>query len=426
MDTAPGLRAWLRRFDRLVWMVSADVTPEELLAEVRTIAATAQEGKAAAAQCSAAARAAQAARTTAEAAQASAQEAMRAASAAARELLLAKRAEVEAEALVRKPVTPDPKAAKGGKKAAADVEADTEAKKTEDAAAALLAVQAGQRCAEHLKEAEKASAEAQARAEEAALAATAAAEACAEARRSAHDAAKSREAEERAAAAAAAAEVAMAATEAASQTAAASAASAATAVADAQARAAGPPEDLPAAADLMAGTAEALEPVGAPEASKELQGMADEPAVEKPVRSLDNDSAQFLHQMWTKTEATYLRGAKLAFAGLRRLRSSVLERLHAAQVQFAAYIQRPDRRQTELTEFQVQFNSVDLDLLRLPEVKAELALQVLLPVSAVFVSPSVCCFCLHISGRRIDQTRANVERGRKKGRVGESEAPNIP
>jgi len=303
-----------------VWMVSAEVSPEELLAEVQTIAATAQEGKAAAAQCSAAALAAQTARATAEVAQAQAKQAMQAASAAARELLLAKRAEVEAEALVRKPATPDRKAGKGAKKGAPEAEVDPEAKQTEEAAAALLAAQAGQRCAEHLRHAEAASAEAQARAEEAAVASEAAAEACAEARRSAHDAAKSHEAEERAAEA-----------------------------------------------------SEFSAPVSGPAGSEEGP-------VAQGERPLDADSAHFLHQLWTKTEAAYIRGAKLAFAGLRRLRVSVLERLHAAQVQFAAHLQRPDRRQAELTEFQVQFNSVDLDLLRLPEVKAELALQVLFQI----------------------------------------------
>lgn len=384
VDTAPGLRAWLRRFDRLVWMVSAEVSPEELLAEVQTIAATAQEGKAAAAQCSAAALAAQTARATAEVAQAQAKQAMQAASAAARELLLAKRAEVEAEALVRKPATPDPKAGKGAKKGAPEAEVDPEAKQTEEAAAALLAAQAGQRCAEHLRHAEAASAEAQARAEEAAVASKAAAEACAEARRSAHDAAKSHEAEERAAAAAEAAQVAMLATEKAAQTAAASASAAAAAVADAQARAAGAPEDLPEAAELVAGDGTTVPPTAAEasEFSAPVSGPtgSEEGPVAQGERPLDADSAHFLHQLWTKTEAAYIRGAKLAFAGLRRLRVSVLERLHAAQVQFAAHLQRPDRRQAELTEFQVQFNSVDLDLLRLPEVKAELALQVLFQI----------------------------------------------
>eukprot|EP00892_Ulva_mutabilis_P002600 jgi/Ulvmu1/12340/UM089_0024.1 len=380
VDTAPGLRAWLRRFDRLVWMVSADVAPDKLLAEVRTIAASAQEGKAAAAQCAAAARAAQGARETAEGAQARAQEAMQAASAAARELLLAKRAEVEAEALVRKPPTPDPKAAKGGKKPTGDVEVDPETKKAEDAAAALLATQAGERCAEHLRQAERASAEAQTRADEAAVAAKAASEACAEARRSAHDAAKSREAEERAAAAAKAAEAAMAATEVAAQTAAASASAAAAAVANAQARAAGAPEDLPTAADLVASSADPADPAAAAETSAASAESQEELTkaftAETYTCPLDPESARYLHELWTKTEATYVRGAKLSFAGLRRLRSSVLERLHAAQVQFASHIKRPDSRQAELTKFQVQFNAVDLDLLRLPEVKAELALQV--------------------------------------------------
>lgn len=385
VDTAPGLRTWLRRFDRLVWMVSADVPPEDVLAEVQTIAATAQEGKEAAAQCAAAALATQAARATAEVAQARAQEAMQAASAAARELLLAKRAEVEAEALVRKPATPDPKAGKGAKKDAAPAggDVDAEAKKAQDHAAALLAEQAGQRCAEHLKEAERASTEAQERAEEAAAAAREAADACAQARRSAHDAAKSREAEERAAAAAEAADVARAATEAAAETAAASAASAAAAVARAQAQAAGPLEELPAPADLVngCGVGGMEEPELAAESSAATglagkeQGSAEVPAS----HPLDGGSAQFLHDLWITAETAYIRGAKLAFAGLRRLRASVLERLHAAQVQFAAHLKRPDRRQAELTEFQVQFNFVDLDLLRLPEVKAELALQVLLP-----------------------------------------------
>lgn len=379
-------------------MVCADVPPEDLLAEVQTIAATAQEGKEAAAQSAAAALAAQAARATAEEAQARAAEAMHAASAAARELLLAKRAEVEAEALVRKPSTPDPKAGKGGKKDSGPPagEVDPEMKKAQDAAAALLAEQAGLRCAEHLKEAERASQEAQVRAEEAAAAATAAADACAQARRSAHDAAKSREAEERAAAAAEAAEAARAATAAAAQTAAASAASAAATVAAAQAQAAGPPEELPAPAGLLAAPSGAPVPGGSAEDSTAtgVSGRlaAKEPEPVQPVHPLDADSAHFLHELWCKMEASYVRGGKLAFAGLRRLRASVLERLHAAQLQFAGHLQRPDQRQAELAAFQVQFNLVDLDLLRLPEVKAELALQVCpLVESRALAVPCVMC-----------------------------------
>jgi hypothetical protein len=97
----PALREWFQRFDRLFWSISADAPPADVAAEALGIAAIARESKDAAGRCVAAAAAAEAAQHTAERAVEHAKEAHRATTATVKELLLAKRAELEAEQLIR-------------------------------------------------------------------------------------------------------------------------------------------------------------------------------------------------------------------------------------------------------------------------------------------------------------------------------------
>lgn len=104
LEATPALRGWLQRFDRLLWSISADAPPPEVATQVLGIAGTARDSKDAALRCVAAAAAAEAAQQTAEAAAEHAKQAQHATAATVRELLLAKRAEVEAEQLIRQRV----------------------------------------------------------------------------------------------------------------------------------------------------------------------------------------------------------------------------------------------------------------------------------------------------------------------------------
>lgn len=104
LKATPALRKWLQRFDRLLWSISADAPAPDVATQALGIASIARDSKEAALRCAAAAAAAEDARRTAEAAAEHAKQAQQATAATVRELLLAKRAEVEAEQLIRQQV----------------------------------------------------------------------------------------------------------------------------------------------------------------------------------------------------------------------------------------------------------------------------------------------------------------------------------
>ena len=104
LQATPPLRKWLQRFDRLLWTISADASPPDVAKQALAIAEIARDSKDAALRCIAAAASADAARKTAELAAEHAKQAQQASLATVRELFVAKRAEVEAEQLVRQQV----------------------------------------------------------------------------------------------------------------------------------------------------------------------------------------------------------------------------------------------------------------------------------------------------------------------------------
>lgn len=104
LEATPALRKWLQRFDRLLWSISADAPAPDVATQALGIAAIARDSKEAALRCVAAAAAAEAAQRTAQEAAVHAKQAQQATAATVRELLLAKRAEVEAEQLIRQRV----------------------------------------------------------------------------------------------------------------------------------------------------------------------------------------------------------------------------------------------------------------------------------------------------------------------------------
>jgi hypothetical protein len=366
LETAPELHAWFCHFRKLVHSVDSAVPIGELTERVLAITKTIEDCQIASQQCRAAADAAQQARAGAEAAARSAKAASVAAAAAARELLLAKRAELEAAQLLRKA----PEVVKGSKGSKSKEDpAQVQARAAEaDAAATLLAMEAAARCADHLKVGTVAKDEAQEHADVARTCAEAAATAVAQAQRSKHDAERSAHAQAAAAEAAQAACEAAAAAESAAMRAADAARLARGAVADAQVRVQkvqdNPGEDTSSILEdyTSVPTAEAPAVRGSEAAVLHKEHMAPEVAT-------------YLDNLWHQTEAAYIQDVKSAFAGIRRLRQEVVVHLSAARARFIEFLRRGDAKQVELTKFVLQYNGADLDMLRVPEVKAEVALQ---------------------------------------------------
>lgn len=199
-----------------------------------------------------------------------------------------------------------------------------------------------------------------------------------QAKRSTHDAVKSCEAELRAKEAAAAAETASEAAAASAAVATASAERAAQTVATAQAKLNGPIEELADSAALL--ESENTEAEGSTQVDTEAEAAAAE-ASKVQVAELDTKAATRMHSIWEAIEQGYVRGAKIVFSGLRRLRQSCEQRFIDAQNTFASHLMRADERQMEVTKFQTQYNEIDLDMMKVPEVQAELALQVSFPNS---------------------------------------------
>ena len=358
--TEPPLRSWLLRFTKLVNSVDAAVPITDLTKRVLEIAKTLEDCKAASMQCRAAATAAAKARAGAEAAAESAAAATAAAAQAAQELLLAKRSELEAAALLRQP----PEPAKGAK-GKEDPAAAAAAAEAAEAATKLLATEAAARCAEHLKAGVAAQEEAQQHADAAARFAADASAAVECAQRSQHDAERSAAAQAAAAAAATAASEAAEGAVQAADRASASAAAAVQVVASAQGRA--------AADDITALDADAAADSTGTHAEERLP-LADSnaPAQEDPI---EGEVAQYLNTLWQQAEAAYLDQAAAAFAGIRSLRQDVISHLSAASAQLLEFLSRGDAKQVEVTKFALHYNAIDFDMLRLPEAKAELMLQ---------------------------------------------------
>lgn len=192
-----------------------------------------------------------------------------------------------------------------------------------------------------------------------------------QAKRSMHDAHKSCEAEVRAKEAATAAEAASQGAAAAAAVATASAERAAQTVANARVKLSGPIDDLADAVALLENTEQGPE-------TSEVDGEAETlpEATVVQIRDLDPSAAKQMYALWETIESSYVKGAKIAFSGLRRLRQSCEQRMSDAQKIFAAHLLRPGGRQVEVTKFQTEYNAIDLDMRRVPEVQAELALQV--------------------------------------------------
>ncbi|KAK9868084.1 hypothetical protein WJX84_004232 [Apatococcus fuscideae] len=282
--------------------------------------------------------------------------------AAAKDLLVAKTAEVGAAALLEQGKDADP------------------------AAAALLKVQAADKCAQHLKAANKAAAEAEKAATEAASQAAAAKTAAASASDQADGCEASKSALKAGAAAADAAQTAAGVAEKAAARAQQSQALAAGLVAEATQKAA----DVEASAAAPAKGSKAAGPpkvpmltvpVAAADADDESPAAAAEAAgqpapVSLPTGTLTVDLSTQLHQFWKTAEGTYLTTVTNILAHLRCSREAATLWFRDHRQQYVAFLERDAPSKHKLVSaFQASFNSVDLDFRKEPETKAELALR---------------------------------------------------
>ncbi|EFJ52136.1 hypothetical protein VOLCADRAFT_103155 [Volvox carteri f. nagariensis] len=361
-ELAATLDDWLRRFSRLRRPVDGTGPLAEVLASASDIAEGLLRAKAAAASCRAAAEAAHKARASAEQAHEFAELAQSAAESAARELLAAKRAEIQATALLNSGKNPDP------------------------AATEVLKAQAAAKCAEQLKVARGAVTDANSHAERAATSAAAAAEAVERAHKSLGDAEVSAHAESEAAAAATEAEKAARGAQEAASKALAAKEAAAVAAAEAErlaaatelpsessAAAVSRPTTVPSGATTVAATegAAAATAVGADGA--EATAAAEVAAPQPPV--LPRPLAGSLLSEWQTVEQCYLDGLSLGFTSLAEQHAAAQRHFDALRQNFRDLLQRPDEKPALVARFLTAFNAVEADLRGTRETRGELMLR---------------------------------------------------
>lgn len=82
--------------------------------------------------------------------------------------------------------------------------------------------------------------------------------------------------------------------------------------------------------------------------------------------------AEILADQWTTIESTYTESLKFAFRCLRREREQIIRYFHKTRENFMLFLERPDRKQEFVEEFQKEFNNIEDDLRSDPDAKAEL------------------------------------------------------
>ncbi|KAF8067189.1 SPEF2 [Scenedesmus sp. PABB004] len=329
---AGPLAEWLSRFCTLRRPLDGGAELGEVLAGAGDVAAGILRAKAAAHAADAAAGVAARARGSAEAAGDAARAAQAHTEAAARELLAAKRAEIQAAALLGGGKNPDP------------------------AAAEVLKAQAAAKCAEQLKVCRAAAADAAGHAARAGAASASAAAAVQRIRCAVGDAAVSADAQAAVSKAAAEADsAAAAALDAARKAGAAQQLSEAfvgeaerwSAVAQVAADAA-----VPSAAQLTAALAAAdAPPADAAGCGGAPPGAAARALALRSPASLPAAAVAPLAAEWAALERAYVDGMARGFAGLRDARRAALGHAAAGCAWFAAFLRRPDGKQALVQTF---------------------------------------------------------------------------
>ncbi|MEW5317265.1 MAG: hypothetical protein WDW38_008576 [Sanguina aurantia] len=347
--TSTPLDDWVKKFKKLRRPIEGSSPLREVLASANDVVESLLSAHAAAAAVRGAADGAHKAKQSAELAQGFAEAAQTHAEAAARELLAAKKAEIQASALL----------------------VDPKSKNPDQGATEVLKLASAARCAEHLKVCKAAASDAAGHAERAAESAAAAADASLRAERCLGDAEVSAHAEAEAADAATDAETA-------SKAAAAAAAKAETAklsaeVAVAEAERISTAADVPADAQLHLAAQRAAVATAAAAAESSVDPSAS--ALPPLPQSVPRDIAGALYEEWRALEASYLSGLELQFAGLSEEQGACVLHFSSIQAQFKALLERPDGKQAILARFLSDFNAVDVDVRRMKETRGELLLR---------------------------------------------------
>ena len=345
-DTVRPLDDWLKRFSRLRRPIDGFGPRKDVIESAVDVAQGVLRSKQAVASAAAAVEAAEKAKLAAERALEYAELARGHAEGAARELLIAKKAELSAAAMLN-----DPKA-----------------KNPDPGATEVLKAQSAARCAESLKTCKAAANDAAGFAERAKEAAHQAGEAKERAESSLGDAEVNAGAEVEARAKASEAEAARAGAESAASKAEASRAAAEIAAQEAE-RIFTSEQVAPDAALRLAPTAAAV----AAEAVAAAEGAAlSAPA---PLVAVPLTLAEVLLEEWRALEATYLDGLALAFANLSEQNKASALHYQGIRSTFKQILERPDNRAALVTQFQIKFNLIDVDAMKIKETQAELVLR---------------------------------------------------
>ena len=365
---------WLKKFTGLRVGLDATGNVEEVANALTGVVERVLAAKACAEVVKEAAEAAAAAAANAQTAAAAAEEANAVVAACAKELLLLRKAEIQAKELVGAAT------AEAEEGAEPPAEAEEGAEPKDPAALALLAENAAEAVAAELVKAQTAAAAADkslAEAEKAVKEANAAVKAASDSSAGAESVSEAREAAQ------AACEAAQAASVAAKE----SLESAKTAGedvkghverAEAAAKAATPEEVAALDPDAPKEGEEGAEGEEAPAEEGDGEGeAAAEPEEDKPVPIVPVPLAlaDAIYEQWSGAESAYLEGLHQCFASMREERSLSLAHFVDAKKTFAEFLRRPDEKMTAVREFQSKFNDVDLDHRRDPRTKGELLVR---------------------------------------------------
>mmetsp|Transcript_11588 Transcript_11588/g.20946 ORF Transcript_11588/g.20946 Transcript_11588/m.20946 type:complete len:1515 (-) Transcript_11588:179-4723(-) len=103
--------------------------------------------------------------------------------------------------------------------------------------------------------------------------------------------------------------------------------------------------------------------------------LLDDAVVEAKEKLLDAQFAALFISQWDNLELVFSRGVAHVFMTLRHLRKRATEHFVVLQEQFHQFLVRPDNKQPEVANFQVEFNKIDYNLRCDADTKQELHLR---------------------------------------------------
>ena len=160
-------------------------------------------------------------------------------------------------------------------------------------------------------------------------------------------------------------------------------------LADAAAEAAAGDQD--SGAEPAEPEAAAVEPEPEPEGEVEVEGEAEEGAVDAEAspepepeeevlqttdpRDLTPELASIFHGQWARIEEQFAKRIRRAFRAIRSERTVSVQRAAQVKKDFLAFVRRPDDKTSLVESWQMQFNSLDMEMRMDAETKQELHLR---------------------------------------------------